>query len=201
MHIINTLLRATQTRPDHPATVFKGRTRTYSQVLNRVTRLAGGLNSLGLESDARIGILAQNSDRFYEYSFAVPWSGLTMVPLNTRLALPELLYMVEHAGVKVLFFDDAHVGKYQEFKKKAGNVEHFIYMGEGDAPEGLHGYEDLIRESDPVPDAGRRMDELLGIYYTGGTTGLPKGVMLSHSNLSINVITMLTDVGLTPETP
>ncbi len=200
MHIINILLRAAQVRPDHPATIFKGRIRTYRQVLDRVTRLAGSFNGLGLKDEDRIGILSQNTDRFYEYSFAVPWSGRIMVPLNTRLALPELLYMVEHSDVKVLFFDDAHVEKYPEFRKNAGKIEHYIYMGDGDVPEGAHAYEDLIAENNPVPDAGRRMDELLGIYYTGGTTGLPKGVMLSHSNLSTNIMTMLTDVEFTPDT-
>ena len=200
MHIINTLLRAAQVRPDHPATIFKGRIRTYRQVLDRITRLAGSFNRFGLKDEDRIGILSQNSDRYYEYSFAVPWSGRTMVPLNTRLALPELFYMVEDSEVKVLFFDDAQSEKYPEFKKKAGNIEHFIYMGDSAAPEGAHVYEDLIAENNPVPDAGRRMDELLGIYYTGGTTGLPKGVMLSHGNLSINLMTMLTDVGFTPDT-
>ena len=118
-----------------------------------------------------------------------------MVPLNTRLALPELLYMVEHAEVKVLLFDDANLENYIEIKKQAANIAHFIYMGDQDIPEGAHGYEKLIEENSPAPDAGRGMDELLGIYYTGGTTGLPKGVMLSHGNLSINVMCQITDFG------
>ncbi len=197
MYIVNALRRAAQVRPNHPATIFKGRTRTYGQVLDRVARLAGAFNSLGLKEDARIGILAQNSDRYFEYSFAVPYSGRTMVPLNTRLAVPELLYMMEHSEVEFLFFDDAFVETYPEFRNKATGVEHFVYMGDGDTPAGVLDYENLIAENNPVQDAGRRMDELLGIYYTGGTTGLPKGVMLSHGNMANNAMCMMMDIGFT----
>jgi len=199
MYIVTALRRAAQIRPNHPATVFKDRTRTYGQVLDRVARLAGVFDSLGLKADARISILAQNSDRYFEYSFGVPYSGRVMVPLNTRLAVPEHLYMLEHSEVKLLFFDDAFVERFTEFKNKAEGVEHYIYMGEKDAPEGALDYEKLIAGHDPVEDAGRGMDELLGIYYTGGTTGLPKGVMLSHQNMANNAITLVTDIGFSPE--
>jgi long-chain acyl-CoA synthetase len=79
--------------------------------------LAGSLNGLVRDKD-RIGILSQNRDYYYGYSFAVPWSDRTMVPLNTGLALPELFYMVEDSEDKILFFDDAQAEKYHEFKER-----------------------------------------------------------------------------------
>jgi long-chain acyl-CoA synthetase len=167
--------------------------------MERVTRLAATFDKLGTAKDDRVAILSHNSDSYLEYSFAIPWSGRTMVPLNTRLAMPEILYMLEHSEVTALFFDEAFAPKYPELRDKAKTVEHFIYMGDGKAPEGAYDYEDLVASSEPAPDAGRGMDDLLGIYYTGGTTGLPKGVMLTHGNMANNVCNLISNLGFTEE--
>ena len=85
-------------------------------------------------------------------------------------------------------------GELDALKGRMDSVEHVIYIGDGDTPDGLLDYEAILAAAEPVPDAERGYDDLAGLFYTGGTTGRSKGVMLSHRNLvmnSFNAIPML----------
>ena len=82
----------------------------------------------------------------------------------------------------------------------ARTLREVIYCGDGAVPAGMHGYEALIAATAPVPDALRRGDDLAGIFYTGGTTGFPKGVMLSHGNHVANTLQYVTMVGAVEDT-
>lgn len=87
------------------------------------------------------------------------------------------------SGTKILLIDDAFAAMAEPLRQNCPDLEQLIHIGEGPTPEGMLSYEHLLAESDPVVDAGRRGEDLLGIFYTGGTTGFPKGVMLSHNNM------------------
>ena len=89
------LRRAVQTRPNGPSTAFATRRRTWEQTADRVARVAGALAALGIQRGDRVAILALNSDRYFELMYAMPWIGAAMVPLNTRLAAPEIEYILE----------------------------------------------------------------------------------------------------------
>lgn len=186
MFITQALKRSAQLYSDRLATVCQGRERTWSEVEARVAKFAGALRKLGVENGERVAILSLNSDRYYEYFFATPWAGGVFVPINIRLAPPEVAFWLNDSGSEILLIDDRFVPIIDELERQLETVRDVIYVGEGDAPDGMRHIEDLIEAADPLKDAMRGNDDLAGLFYTGGTTGRSKGVMLSHANLVFN---------------
>lgn len=193
MQLTQALTRAVQTRHRFPATLYQERQRSWAEVGQRVPRLAAGLRALGLRPGDRLAVLAFNSDNYIELFFAAAWANLVIVPLNTRWAVPENVYSLQDAGCAGLVVDDGFAPQVSELLKGHA-MPHVVHMGDQATPAGMHGYEALIAQTPPMADECGRDDELCGIYYTGGTTGHPKGVMLSHKNFvaaSINWIATL----------
>jgi len=195
MYLTRLIQRAAALNPDAVATVNNDRVRTYRESADRVAKLAGGLQSLGVQSGDRVAVLALNSDRFFECCYAIPWAGAVIVPMNTRWSVPELQYSVEDAGVSTLIIDGNFSDQAQDILAGMSGVRSVIYAGDGDTPEGMDNYEVLIEQSEAADDAARGNDDLAGIFYTGGTTGFPKGVMLSHCNLWINSVLTIAERG------
>jgi long-chain acyl-CoA synthetase len=180
------LRRAVQTNAHGLATIDGERRQDWQSFQGRVARLAGAIRWLGYEAGDRIGILSLNSDRYLESFFALSWAGVVFVPINTRLAIPEMEYWLTDSGCTGLLVDDAFLSALEALSPRLPELRHVIYLGMSPVPAGLHGYEALIEAAPPVPDAGRRGNDLAGIFYTGGTTGRSKGVMLSHTNILAN---------------
>jgi long-chain acyl-CoA synthetase len=187
--------RAAQANKDGIATEMGDRKRTWPEFLDRIQRLAGGMRQLGVAPGDRVAMLALNSDRYLEYFFAVPWAGGVFVPVNTRLAGPEIVYWLNDSSSKVLFVDDNFLEVTAKFRDKFETVEKYVYVGDGEAPSGMDHYESLIADNEAVEDAKRCYDDLAGLFYTGGTTGVSKGVMLSHTNLVSNAAQMAIGMG------
>lgn len=146
----------------------------------------------------RVAMLALNSDRYLEYQMAVPWGGGVMNPCNVRWSPVEILYSLQDSGSTLLLVDDALLPVFERFRVDAECLRHVIYCGEGPPPDGTLDYETLLRSAEPVPDAVRRGDDLAGIFYTGGTTGKSKGVMLSHTNLGTSALALHGEALATP---
>ncbi len=195
MYATHALRRATQIRGDAIATVCNGRTYSYRQCMERVARLAGAMRKLGITDDERVAILALNSDRYYEYFYAVPWAGGIFVPINIRLAPPEVAFWLNDSGSQILFIDDNFLPILKALEGKLETVKEIVYIGDGETPEGMHNYEDILAASEPVEDAGRGHNDLIGIFYTGGTTGRSKGVMLTHTNFITNNLSVIGTFG------
>ncbi|WP_067683314.1 acyl-CoA synthetase [Nocardia miyunensis] len=183
MYLTQALHRAAQLNPELPATVFGERVRTWAQCKDRVARLAAALHGLGVASGDRIAILAQNSDHYHEFLLAAPWADAVVVPLNTRWSVPEIAFSLQDSGARVLVVDDTFLDLVGEIRSAATVVDAYVHSGERRTPSGVYGFEKLIEQAEPVEDARRGGADLAAIYYTGGTTGTPKGVMLSHTNL------------------
>lgn len=189
MNITQTLRRALQINANGIATHFKGRTHTWAQFSDRVSRLASGLYSIGLKRNDRVAILSLNSDRYFESLYACAWGSLIVVPLNIRLAAKELCFLLNDSETKVLLLDQAFLPLLDIFSGQLNSVTDIVLM-EGGEPVlsefNYYNYDDLLDQSEPVADQNADTDDVAGIYYTGGTTGLPKGVMLTHDNLVQN---------------
>ncbi len=160
---------------------------TYAQASDRIHRLASGLLGLGLKPGDHIAILANNSHRYYETYFVCDLAGMSLAPLNTRLAAHELEFILNDGEIKALIIGPDFVSLYQQFKDKTPAVKHVI-LTEGEPPAGMLSYEAVVAASRPLDHSVREWDEddMLDLCYTGGTTGLPKGVMLSQRNVVSN---------------
>ena len=183
MYMTQCLQRTLQQNPDHLATIFGDRRQTYRQFGDRVARLAGALQSLGMAAGDRVGMLALNSDRYLEYIMGVWWGGGVLNPVNIRWSVPEIVYSLDDCATDILIVDEHFAALAEGIRKTARQVPRFVYAGEGEVPVGMLGFEQLIAQATPVEDAGRGGEDLACIMYTGGTTGFPKGVMQSHLNL------------------
>ncbi len=183
MYLTQGLQRSLQQTPERVATIFRGRRRTFREFGERVTRLAGALQNKGMAAGDRVSMLALNSDRYLEYMMSVWWGGGVLNPVNIRWSVPEIVYSLDDCDTGILLVDDHFMPMVEGIRAKAKRTPIFIYAGEGEAPEGMLSYEQLIEVTAPIEDAGRGGNDLACIMYTGGTTGFPKGVMQSHLNL------------------
>ena len=180
MYMTQGVRRAAKLTPDGVAFVSDERSLTHAQFEDAVARLAGGLQGLGLQPEDRVAMLAMNSDRYAIYYYGTFWAGGLVVPMNIRWAVPEHVYSINDSGARFLLVDANFADMATEIAKQCPSIEFIIHVGEGPAPAGLLSFDDLIADAQPADDAFRNGEDLAGIFYTGGTTGFPKGVMLPH---------------------
>lgn len=171
----------------------------WKQVRDRIACLAAGLRSLGCENGDRVAILAMNSHRYFECLFAAPWAGGVMVPVNIRLAPPEVAYCLNNSGATILCVDKTFLPMIEAIRDQLESLREIVYLDDADIPTGFHGHEALIQAHEPMEPAERAPDDLSGLFYTGGTTGLSKGVMLSHANQVTNTLQTAMRFEMQPE--
>ncbi len=187
--------RAAQVNGRGCATAYLGRTRTWTEFRSRVARLASGLKALGLNAGDRVAILGANSDSYLEALYAVWWFGGVVVPMNFRWSPQEHQGCLEDAGVAALLFDAVHEGVGVQLG--AGlPTGRSVLMRLDSPPAGSTAAEALIADAEPLPLANADPSALAGLYYTGGTTGRPKGVMLSASALWSSAMSMALELKL-----
>ena len=178
---------------------------SYEQFGDRINRLANALTDRGVQRGDRVAYLGENSVAFLETLFALGSIGAVFVPLNTRLAGPEVIFHLEDSGSKMLIASHT-----MEPLAVAGventDVERVIFVNDGDRVPAEQGrlqlpseqYDDVLASaSADRPRVNVELEDLAIILYTSGTTGSPKGAMLSHSNLTWNAINVITDLALT----
>lgn len=160
--------RAERLNPTGRALVFEGLERTYAELAGRCRRLGGALRALGLDKGDRVGMVGPNSDRYLELYLGGPSAGFVFVPVNSRLAPAEITAVLADAGVRVMFMDgDFPVPEC---------VERVIRIPEE--------YEEFLATGEEIElGEGVVEDDLAALFYTSGTTGLPKGAMHTHRSL------------------
>ncbi len=157
----------------------------YRELSDRVASLAGALGDSAIEEGGRVGFLGLNSLAHLECWFGVPASGRVLVDMNLRLADTELEFIVNDCGVQLLVVDPERLDVGRVLRDRCPALTDLVVVGEPHGGDDALPYEQLIDHEHAVYRQGDR-DELAGICYTGGTTGAPKGVMLSHGNLLVN---------------
>ncbi|MEU9500038.1 o-succinylbenzoate--CoA ligase [Streptomyces sp. NPDC048196] len=180
--------RRARKTPHRTALIHGDIATTYAELHERTTRLAHALRERGIRRADRIAYLGPNHPSYLETLFAAGILGAVFVPLNTRLAGPELAYQLADSGAKALVFGPAYAGLVGELRRDT-DVWTPIEVGAE--------YEELIAAAPAVPiDEPVAADDLSLIMYTSGTTGRPKGAMLTHGNLTWNALNVLVDTDL-----
>lgn len=184
-YLTQALHRSARQHPARLATVCGDRRHDYRKFAERVARLAGALQGLGVESNDRVAMLALNSDRYLEYYLACFWAGAVANPINVRWSAAEVLYALNDAGASVLIVDDQFLALGQSIRERCPGMRHLIHAGDGPTPGDTLRYETLLMHATLAEDVHRNGRDLAFLLYTGGTTGVPKGVMLSHDNVAV----------------
>ncbi|WP_435592552.1 acyl--CoA ligase family protein [Nocardia sp. bgisy118] len=180
--------RAADAHGDRVAVIDGPRQWTYAQLRDRCSRLAGALAPL---ADGRpVAVLAPNTHVLLEAHFGVPWAGVPLVALNTRLAGAEIAYVIEHAKASVLVVDPVYRDLVDDALARMSAPPVVVTVGEQ--------YERMIAEAEPTVLVPSDERSLLSINYTSGTTGKPKGVMYHHRGAYLQALAMVGHTGLSP---
>ena len=182
--------------PDRAIAVFEGETTTYGQMAERAAALAGGLHERGVRPGQVVGILSYNCPEMLEAIFAANHLGAIAMPINWRLAPPEVRYILEHSEAAALACDDACI----ELANAAtdGLASTVVRASVTDpAPDGWTSLADLRAGAVELPPTAVAATDIHRLMYTSGTTGRPKGVMLTHANLAWKNLAHLVEFGFT----
>ena len=182
MDIANFISRYGSYYGDKTAVVFGDKRISFSEMSKRVNQLANALVNLGVESDDKVALLANNCSQFMEVFFARYELGVTEVTLNTKLSPDEWARQLNEAEVNTLFVGEDLIEKVSSIRSRLKRIKHFIALS--GTPPGMTDYEALILSGSPSPprvDVDVGQNKLQRILYTGGTTGVPKGIMLSRA--------------------
>lgn len=186
---------ATRT-PDKVMAVFEGDATTYREMANRAAALAGGLSRHGVGQGDVVALLSYNCPEFLETIFAANYLGATAMPINWRLAAPEVRYILEHSGARALVCDASLVELADEATRglEATLVRACVSPVAREAWTTLADLRAIPGGAARVPAAA---DDVHRLMYTSGTTGRPKGVMITHANLAWKNLAHIVEFGFT----
>lgn len=190
IRITDLLFEAASTWPDKPAITFKDKTQTWLETKNRCLAAATLFQQAGVKAGDRVAYLGLNSNVCFESYYSPAIIGATMVPVNFRLALREMIECVEDCTPKVLIVDENFLEQGQQIKAQCNSITTLIACGSSETPADMESYEASVNEiiennnyCEPQPCEN---EDTVVIFYTGGTTGRSKGVMLNSIGFQLN---------------
>lgn len=171
---------------------------TYREYSERVNRLSNALIRLGIQKGDRISYLGYNCHNLLESFFAIPQIGAVLLPLNIRLVTEDFKYILKESKPKILLLDPDFVPQIQDIVSEIASIRHYVLLSPSENPPQWisEHYEDLLRKASaetPFEPGLYPFEEndVAEIFYTSGTTGRPKGVMLTHRNLYLHALATL----------
>lgn len=170
---------------------------TYHELARRVRSFDGELDRLGLAKGDVVAVLALNSPAHLIAWLGAPRSGRVLNEINTRLSTPEIRYILDDSSTRVLIVDDTFLEAGRELLRDCDSLDHLVYAGRGDCPRDCVSLQDMTGSGAEAALVEVLDRDVAGIFYTGGTTGRPKGVLLSHGNLVSNAKHALLCLGYT----
>jgi long-chain acyl-CoA synthetase len=189
------LPRARALYPDRPAVNGGEGWLTFEQLGQRVDALSGALAGLGVKPGDRVAVLDFNSARYLEAYYAAAQAGIVMVPLNSRLAAPEVEYILKDCATKVLIASPPVFPIVEALQGRVSSLEAVVTYGPG--PGNSFDYENLLTKAATWSQlATPALSDLAQIYYTSGTTGEPKGVCLTYGNMAVSATDSIIGLGL-----
>jgi fatty-acyl-CoA synthase len=200
MTMSDQLARHARRTPDVPALRFDGAGRSYGELDERVTRLARALADRGVGTGDRIAVLALNGMEAWEAYLAGVRLGAIVVPVNFRLVADEVAYVLTDSGATALVVDAPLAEVAVKAREQAPAVRAVLVIGGASAGPGSEDYEQALAAAATEPlDVVVDEEQPAFIMYTSGTTGRPKGAVLTHRNLLMHVFSQMTHLGWHPE--
>ena len=187
MILIDTLKKALKFFPKKKAIICGTHHWTYQEFYNRLTRLTYALKFFGINKDDKVAILHPNCHYFLEAYFGISQLGAIAVPINYRLSPQEIAFILNDSDSKALIADPLFQKQIDSIRDTASRIERIIWTGEKHKitePDDLH-YEEILActYDSPCQEPAITAENIAQIYYTSGTTGRAKGVMLSQKNV------------------
>jgi acyl-CoA synthetase (AMP-forming)/AMP-acid ligase II len=183
--------------PDVTAICYGERTLTYTQLRDRCWRLSNALIQVTERGD-RVAILAENCPEYVECYYGAPGAAVALTLLNYRLSGRELAYIIGNAEPRLLFVEPKYLPIIREIRDQIPSVEQLVLIG-AEAEDAIS-YDDFVATGAATEPARKPKEEdLCWLLYTSGTTGLPKGAMLSHRNLTAAIVNSLCTWDATPD--
>jgi long-chain acyl-CoA synthetase len=197
MTLIELVARGESHGGERPAMIADERVISYGQLDQEAGALAKQLRRLGLRPGDRVALLLPTLPEYVPAYFGILGAGGVVVPINPRARAPEIRHIVEDCGVRSAI---AHVDAVDELRRAVANSPSFSHLvtAGGPAPEGAVALAELVRDPERLDPRCAKSDDLAQICYTSGTTGKPKGVMLSHRNLALNAASLAEACGASP---
>jgi len=204
--IANSLVALNRYNPEGEAVIYGDRLVTWAELSVRSMKVARALLSLGVKRGDKVAFMFHNTPEFIEINFGIQVAGATPAPMNYRFIAREIEFQGNHCDAEVMIYDSIWREQVEKAAPNLPKIKHFICRGES----GLRGaldYEELVSMATAAdPAVPTDWADPAVMIYTGGTTGFPKGVLLSygahlemHSTLLAFVITRVSDIELSPE--
>src|ERR1043166_21728 len=188
--------------PDKVAVKFNEQTFTYAEFNRRANRLASALRKAGLEAGDRVAVVSSNIPPLLEAHYGVPLSGGVLVPINVRLTAGEIAYILGHSGAKFLFVDSEFGNTVRPVLGNLQGIKMVVDILDtrGAKPLGETDYDSFLASGTPKPLPSLLQDEedLISLNYTSGTTGKPKGVMITHRGAYLTALGQIMADEMTP---
>lgn len=197
MNTTDSLLTNLQQLPNQTAIIQDEHALTWSELHGSVVRLAQGLKQCGVRTRGHVATLLGNSYRNIIATYAVQWLGAAIVPINTRWSSHEVEFAIGDSECVVLFVDSKNWPTIENISAIKLSSTILIWADEGEPPVKMLHFDQMILTSEPAPRSDAGGCDISSIFYTGGTTGRSKGVLLSHDNQMSHSIAFIADCGLT----
>jgi len=182
-------------RPDSPALLWDDRTWSFRDLRDDSYRLAHALIDAGVAHQEHVAVLAKNDPGYMTAYFGCAAAGAIITCVNYRLADPEFVYIITNSEARLLLLDAEFVPVWERIREQCPNIERVVVFG--DAPEGYPSYDEFLRDQPAhAPDRPVSENDVALQMYTSGTTGVPKGAMLSHRNLVNNAMSSVLGMDL-----
>lgn len=193
----NILTRNAINFPGKEAIIFEGKRITYGELNQRVNRLANALLGLGIKKGDKVSILFQNSNQFIESYFAVAKIGGVAVSLNSRLSPKELLQNIDFSDSKVLIYSDVFSETIDAIRKELTKIKKFIIDSQQEVSNAMNFEEIIQKNTEKEPEVDVKESDGCELLFTGGTTGIAKGVYRTHHSVIWSGMLAFHDLRLT----